>query len=371
MYYEQRRYYSVRPGEVILNSDEPLAVEYRKELKRCLDKYPKGKDKRDLEGRLKSYTESGFYSACFELFLHHFLISRCQAVDLHPVLPNVTTHPEFKVKHSLGDFFVEATLALESEEFRAQEQRLRELVDVVREVKGKVILWAQPVTDLPNDFPLDSVRDFLSREVQELDPADLESPKTLTFAVNFNNQPVVIDFDLIGADQENYDPVVQAWGSPEAKDVTIHHQIRRRVRSKAGRYGHMSVPYIVAVWPRTEFPLTEYGASRALYGDISCKVSHDASGQLQVVAETLVKNGAFTTDVKGTSLNREVSAVALYRERFFPTAYKRYLYIYHNPYALNPFPEGIFSGLPQFVFRKDEGMNGHMQWLNGVDPWNE
>jgi len=261
------RYYSVKPGEVILHSNEPFAVEYRKELMSYLNEYPKGKDRSDLKRRLRSYMESGFYSACFELFLHHFLISRCHRVSPHPALPNVTTHPEFEVEHSLGNFFLEATLALESEEYQAQEQRLRELIDAVREVRGNVILWAQPVTDLPADFPLDSVRDFLSREIDKVDPTSFQLPKTLTFEDSFNNCPVIIDFEVVGAEQESCDSVVQAWGSPEAREVTTHSHIRRKVTFKAGKYGDMAVPYVVAVWPRPEFPLSRELALCALYGD--------------------------------------------------------------------------------------------------------
>lgn len=362
------RYYSVKPGEVILNSNESFAVKYRTELMSYLNEYPKGKDKNDLKRRLWSYTESGFYSACFELFLYHFLIGGCNNVRPHPPVPNVTTHPEFEVKHSLGDFFLEATLALESEEYQAQEQRLRELVDTVREIRGNVILWAQPVTHLPDNFPLDSVHDFLSCKLDELNPADLELPQTVTFAATFNNCPVVIDFDVIGANEGICDSVVQAWGSPTAREVTTHYRIRRRVRSKAGRYGDMSIPYIVAVWARTEFPLTSEGALRALYGDRQIQISRDSG---QVVGETRAWNGAFNTRIKGKLINREVSAVALYREQFLESSFKRHLYVYHNPYALNPIPEQIFSGLPQFVVRKDQSGNGRLQWLDDRSPWDE
>ena len=52
-----QQYYSVKPGEVILHSNEPSAVEYRKELMGHLNEYPEGKDKKDLKRRLRSYTE--------------------------------------------------------------------------------------------------------------------------------------------------------------------------------------------------------------------------------------------------------------------------------------------------------------------------
>lgn len=362
------RYYSVKPGQVILHSKEPIWVEYRRELSGYLSKYPRGKDKNNLKQRLRSYTESGFYSACFELFLYSLLSSRGKEVIPHPVLPNVSTHPEFEIVHDLCNFFLEATLALESEEYQAQEQRLRELVDAVRDVSGDVFLWAQPETDLPADFPLDTVRDFLSREVDKLNATDLQLPKTLTFETAFNGRSVVIDFEVMDANQEETESVVQAWGSPEAKEVTTHRRIRRRVSVKAGKYGEMTIPYIIAVWPRTEFALDRETALAALYGDVQVHLSTKSGA---IIGQSRAWNGAFSTLVKGNLLNRQVSAVALYRERFSISSYNRQFYIYHNPYALNPIPEQLFSDLPQWVHRKNEGCDGNMQWLNGADPWGE
>jgi hypothetical protein len=362
------RYHSVKPGEVILHSKDPIAVEYRRELTDYLSMYPRGKDRNDLKQRLRSYTESGFYSACFELFLYSLLSSRAEKVIPHPVLPNISTHPEFEIVHDSREFFLEATLALDSEEYQAQEQRLRELVDAVRDVSGDVLLWAQPATYLPSDFPLDTVHDFLVREVDKLSAAATQLPRTLTFETVFNGHSVVIDFEVMEVNQEGTESVVQAWGSPEAKAVTTHRRIRRRVSAKAGKYGEMTIPYIIAVWPRTEFLLDRETAVTALYGDRQVHLSRKSGA---IVGESRAWNGAFNTLVKGNLLNRQVSAVGLYRERFSISSYNRELYVYHNPYALNPIPEQLFSDLPQWVPRKNEGGDAVMQWLSGADPWGE
>jgi hypothetical protein len=360
------RYYSVKPGEVILHSKKPFAVEYRKDLRVYLDQFPRGKDRNDLKRRLHSYTESGFYSACFELYLYHILIDRSREVFPHPDLPNTTTHPEFEVNHDLCRFYLEATLALESEDYQAQEQRLRELVDAVRDVRGGIILLAQPSTHLPVDFPLDSVRDFLLQEVDKLSATKLQLPKTLSFQAVFHDLPIVIDFEILDTNQEGSESVVQAWGWPEAKEVTTHHRIRRRIGVKAGKYGEMTVPYVIAVWPLTEFPLTSEAALKALYGDRQIHLSNKPGGG--IIGESRAWNGAFNTVVRGNLLNRQVSAVALYRERFLQSSYSRQLCIYHNPYTTKPILENIFSDLPQFVFRKNDDGSGNMLWLNGVDP---
>ncbi len=363
----EKRYYSVKPGEVILHSQKKFAIEYRNELRDYLKQFPRGKDRNDLKRRLRSYTESGFYSACFELYLYHLLIERSLNVIPHPDLPGVSTHPEFEINHKLCNFYVETTLALESEDFQAQEQRLRELVDAIRNIRGKITLLAQPATHIPLDFPLDSVRDFLKEEISKLNANELQSPKTLTFQTVFNDNSVAIDFEVINAEQKESESVIQAWGWTGAKEVTTHHRIKRRVGIKASKYGEINIPYVIAVWPRTGFPLLKETALKALYGDLQVQISKKPGEG--IVGESRAWNGAFNTIFGGVLLNQHVGAVALYREQFSRLSYTRNLYIYHNPYTTNPITENIFSDLPQFVFRKNEDGSGNMQWLNGENPW--
>ena len=105
-----------------------------------------------------------------------------------------------------------------------------------------------------------------------------------------------------------------------------------------------------------------------MYGDRQFIIDTKAH---QIKREKRVNNGVFNTVIKSNVLNRQVSAVALYRERFLRASYERQLCVYHNPYALNPLPEEIFSDVPQFVFRKDENGSGHMQYLNETRLWHE
>ena len=277
----ENRYYSVKPGEVILHSRKKFAVQYRNELRDYLKQFPRGKDRSDLKRLLRSYTESGFYSACFELYLYHLLVERSLNVIPHPDLLGVSTHPEFEINHKLCNFYVEATLAMESEDFLAQEQRLRELVDAIRDIRGKTTLLAQPATHIPLDFPLDSVRDFLKEEISKLNATELQFPRTLTFQTVFNDNYVAIDFEVINTKQNETESVVQAWGWPGAKEVTTHHRIKRRVSIKAGKYGAINIPYIIAVWPRTEFPLLEETALKALYGDLQIHISKNVPDRVR------------------------------------------------------------------------------------------
>jgi len=117
-----------------------------------------------------------------------------------------------------------------------------------------------------------------------------------------------------------------------------------------------------------EFPLISEGVLCALYGDRQIQISCDLG---QIVGETRARNGAFNTLIKSDLLNRNASAVALYREQLLESSFTRHLYVYHNPYALNPIPEEIFSGLPQFLFLRDEEESERMQWLNEISPWDE
>jgi hypothetical protein len=341
-------------------------VEYRRELMHYLDEYPDGAHKDDLKGRLYSYTESGFYSVCFELYLYHFLEPRSYRITLHPDVPGSTGHPDFGVECATGDFMVEAVLALDSQERRAQEQRLNKVIDALRNVRGNVAVWAQLVTALPNAFPLRRVRSFLEREVDQLDATNLEVPSTITFTDDFNGTPVIVDFLVMDKGEEQ--PVIGAWSMANAQVVTAHQRIKLAVATKANKYGTLSKPYVIAVWPRTQFPVSGVSAGRALYGDLKVEIPSDRT---KPVRTKRALNGIFNTLTKGHVHNRQISAVLLYKERFLESSYERQLCIYHNPYALIPLPTQIFAGVPQLVPVWDEDENGRMEWLDDRCPWDE
>jgi len=73
-------------------------------------RYPE-EHKADLRGRFVKDDDVQHYSALFELVLHElFLKLECEVV-IHPDLNNGTgKRPDFLVRHSTGDFYLEAVV---------------------------------------------------------------------------------------------------------------------------------------------------------------------------------------------------------------------------------------------------------------------
>lgn len=77
------------------------------------------------------------------------------------------------------------------------------------------------------------------------------------------------------------------------------------------------------------------------------------------------RNGVFNTVLGGKVLNRQVSAVGLYDERFTEWTFEQQLRIYHNLYSFKPLAEEIFHGIPQVVpWETNDGIQ--MRWLNSA-----
>jgi hypothetical protein len=358
--------HSFRPGETILNGIEPATLKYREELLSYLVEYPEGNAMGDILGRLCSYTESGFYSACFELYLYHVLNGICKAIYIHPSSPDTTTHPDYKAEISDETFYIEATIALDSDEKRAQQSRLVQVVDKINNIYGNLALWVQPVTDIPADYPLENIEKYLRQEVNNREYACSTNTSNIRFIDTHNNMKVIIDFIVLNEVDNLYAPIVGAWGSPEAKEVNTANQIRRRAGIKAMRYGLLSEPYIIAIQPECEFPLNEKFALNALYGDETWAISLTTEEARQGKRQN---NGVFNITCGGEYINRQISAMALYKEVFTRESYNRQLCVFHNPYAFKPLPINIFSGFPQLIFRDDCKGGLTSYWVGGNCPY--
>ena len=267
------RLYSAKPWDVIQGSADPAVTSYKRNLDRCLSGMPEDSHKVDVKARLRGQTESGHYSARLELFLHDLLTNVSgQHPRIHPDLSDVSTHPDFLVQHQLGDLIVEAVVALDSEGRRDQEARLRQAVDAVGSIRGTVDLYFQLVSDLPRNYPVRRIQAFLRREVPKIRPQSPDQPGTLSFRDEFeeNNTEKVsveIDFTVLGHHPE-YHSAVQVFGHADAEVVAVYQRIKLAISSKATKYGNLDMPYLVVVWPKTNFPALDSQIERALYGGL-------------------------------------------------------------------------------------------------------
>lgn len=348
------------------SNPKPSVVRYLEELEGFLNEWPDDESKRDWRSRLRSKFDIQNWSAILELSLGHILKDRFDQVEHHPVVLGTTTTPDFLVHTDPSSFYVEAVVATDDQ---AQQQFTSWLDGIVRRletVTGPVSVWVQPRTGPPESrshlLALEKrIERFLRQQLQVHCPRNLVD-RTITFSETVGNQPVIVDFLVLG-ENEGEQSVLGMYGRLGAVEIKTHERIRLAVATKCSKYGCLDVPYVVAVWPVTQFPVNNTRVLRALYGDWSIQLSRSGP-----VSQGRLPNGAFTKR-KGERIHgRKVSAVAIYQEKWTEGGCQRQLYIYHNPNAVAPLPPSCFAGLPQLLC-KDVGQGYHCEWTDCEPEW--
>ena len=136
-----------------------------------------------------------------------------------------------------------------------------------------------------------------------------------------------------------------------------------KVDEKARKYGNTDLPLVIAVWGRSH--PDQYAYETALYGHEGVRWYRDRDGNVvkNSIRSGRQPDGIFTLIEDGLLKNRKVSVVVFYECRLGDTDHQHLLRVYHNPNALNPLPQEIFDGVPQFV---PVEVDGHieMRWIN-------
>ena len=83
-------------------------VHIRRNLETWFKRFPHSAQK-DLQGRFQSKDNHQHEGAFFELFLHELLTRLGFAIDVHPVIADVDTHPDFLICHEGRSLYLEAT----------------------------------------------------------------------------------------------------------------------------------------------------------------------------------------------------------------------------------------------------------------------
>lgn len=140
--------------------------------------------------------------------------------------------------------------------------------------------------------------------------------------------------------------------------LAIGRRIRDALEQKAGKYGDIDVPFLVAVYGKGEFPVKTGDEVDALFGDRVFLVPTKGRG---AVTESRKANGFFISARDETHRHKRVSAVLFYRFKWLEGNHVHQIHIYHNPFAQRIVNTNLFPGVPQMVPCDD----GNMRWING------
>ena len=344
--------WDIRGWKRLTVHDDPPLVAARKEFLAWLAEVPEA-HRADLDARLRSDLDDAHLSARLELFVHHYFRSNGREPQIHPKVAHSSNRPDFLVDKGDATLLVECKSVFDKPAIAQQDQRLRQLAtEAGRKLERTVIL--NPLSNLPPNIPARRIRGWIER---------LQIP---------NDGPDVMEFDFWDNHQGHHYglrtilPRINDGGEgltgvqglmSQAQTVTIGELFRKGLMEKAGKYGQLDFPYLIALSAETKFPARTKHEFAALFGNIVLNLHAD--GQ---VSETRKPNGLFTLIQNGEPRYKRVSGVLVYRFKWTESGHEHRIHIYHNPYAAKPIDPGLFPDISQFV-RQDKD---RMAWTNGA-----
>jgi hypothetical protein len=323
----------IGPAEYLNASARPEAARVRALVDQLLEQYPPAK-RGALVGRLRSRRDSQHRSAWFELLLHGLMATQgFTIVDVEPQLAGGRA-PDFLVAAPDGrEFFLEATVAEgEVGADPGADRRMREVMQAIDDVRSPdFFLGAHPRGMPAQPVRRRRLRDLVQRFVDGLDYdavlADFAEGRAAPM-FRFEEHGLTLRIDVVPKNLRGEGG--RAIGHRMLAGGVIHpdRPIRAAVEAKAGRYGQLDRPYIVAVSALDQFANAD-AAVDALFGTDQEAVFE--SGHHQAIrARDGVWMGA------GGPVHTRVSAV-LSTERLSPwDVGQRGMRLIHNPWAARP-----------------------------------
>ena len=238
-------------------SARPEAKLIRALLEDWFSHYPQS-EAADLRARFRSSNDLQHHSAFFELFVHELLLKLGLHPQIHPALPQITTkHPDFLVESpSNKSFYMEAVVVANiSEDEYAARARMNVVYDSINRLDSPNFFIGMDIQGAPQTPPpAGPIRSFLSRNLAGLNPDKmmtlLESGLDALPHWHYQYEDWEIDFYPIPKSSE-------ARGKPGTRPIGLQFYglkfmdarttIRNALCTKAGRYGDLDLPYVVAV----------------------------------------------------------------------------------------------------------------------------
>jgi len=349
-------------------SARPMIGRIRSVIELWFTHYPPG-EQTDLRARLRSPDEQQHLSAFFELLLHELLLRlKCQVVVHPPLSTSLEKRPDFLVTSPSGDqFYLEATLATaESRAKAAARARINEVYDALNRLDSPNFFLGLSVRGAPGTPP--SARDmkaFLRKKLADLDPdtmAELweSGNQDLIPVWTYQHDGWEIDFQPIPKSQKSRgEPGIRPIGliQSEFERIDSHTPLREAIEEKAGRYGEMDLPYLVAVNALGDKGVDDIDVMEALFGQEVFVHSFGVTDSNDWVMKRKT-NGVW----RGPSGSRytRVSGILLFVHLHPGTVVRSNVRLIRNPWASLPY-SSVLCALPQWIVR-----NNRMVWQPGL-----
>jgi len=326
--------------------DDPPLVAARQEFQSWLTEVPEPWQSK-WRGRLESKYDPPHLSVRLELYLHHYFKSEGWAVDIEPEMPGSPNKPDFRVMRGTDTILVEAKAILDEQTITQETTRLRQVAD---NLSGKLSRYViiEPLSDLPPSLPVRRIKAQIEQHAKTEEGAILEFDLSDVHQGKQYSLKVV----LLPKSPDTTERVGVGGINSSVHTLTIGKRIRDALEEKAGKYGSIDMPFVIAVYGAGEFQVQTRNEFDALFGD---RVWNEHSSRQ--FTERQKPNGFFTSVREGKHHHEHVSAVFFYRFKWLQDTHVQVAHIYHNPFALRSLSSDLFPGVPQMV--------PILKWING------
>ena len=272
------------------------AIGIRARLESWFERFP-AEAQDDVRGRLRADDDQAHQGAVFELFIHELLTRLDCTIKVHPNVPGTESRPDFLVCHGSCPFYVEAKVVdptsspfahnpLEKDAVAKINMLTSPYFHIFAQVGGKLLSAlsreqvVQPFIDLLATHDPDEVQRLIDREGQFAAPS--RTIKCGSWRLQGWLQPIAPEKR---GDDESRTLVI---GPARTEAVDSSTPVQRAIRKKAGKYGQLDAPLVVAVNVRDSF-FDKDDEMEALFGkeqivyfeerpDLSTKISRKPDG---------------------------------------------------------------------------------------------
>ena len=361
-------------------STRPFVCAVRELLEEWFGHLPED-SRADIRGRLRANDEIQHQSAFFELFWHELLLRSGYEVEIHPVLGDVQTRPDFLARRG-GErqFFLEATLAMPPEEPGA-DRRFAEFYDTLNRMNSPDFFLEIQYRGRPNGNIRGRV---LRRQLEDwFEQLDYDEISALYATRRFDEVPsltipeqgMFLTFKPIpkgpnSRGQPGARPVGLVMPM-EIRQVRTDLDIRAAIDGKAKAYGQLDLPLIVAVNVMDDL-FGDDDLLSALFGDEQLIAIQQGDGQWREEWGARVANGTWRG--RAGPRNQLVSTVAISHQMLPSTLRARDVEIIHNPWAAHALPLEAFRLSQRTIALPDGRITRHQgviaaDILAVPDPW--
>jgi hypothetical protein len=244
---------------------------------------PEGK--LDIQQRFRSPIKGQHDAAYFELHLHRLFTQMGFQLDIHPDLEDEQTHPDYLVSRDGSPrFYLEATIARDSEEEASQAKRANQVLEALEQLKSpdfsiSIRVQGAPATPPPGAKLRKQLERWLAtlkyEEVVKIwQSEDIDALPKFPWkheGWSLTIEPIPKSLERRGSAD------VRAIGMtlPEVRTLSLHEDVRKAVELK-NRYGDLDRPFLLAINVTDEFRVDKIDVMNALFGEET--VVFDRSG---------------------------------------------------------------------------------------------